>query len=150
MIVCSRFSFLRHITQRILCMRGGEHIIMNIKKTLIAGIATATILASVALPAFADNTKEITYVNSPWTCPTGAQPNNNAAGFVNVNLQNGNINGEFSVKGGQVNETYQVYITTQNCGTVEVVGTLTTNGQGNGNVTLLCHKLQVQRRMTCM
>ena len=106
---------------------------MNIKKAFVTGIATATILASVALPAFADNGKGALYVDPAWSCANGATSTTTPIdGFANINPQGATVGVEYALKGAQQNETYYLYLSDQSCH-FQFVGSLTTNGQGNGN-----------------
>ena len=71
------------------------------------------------------------------SCSTGGDVSASTFGFVNINPQNGNLQIEVAVKGGTPNASYDIYVNQDpgGCPTV-AIGTLTTNGQGNGNVHL--------------
>ena len=113
----------------------------SIKRNLIAGAASAAILASLVGVVFAGSGKAPLY-NAPanFTCPAGAQPaaNDPTFGFAVLNTTgNGQVIAEVSLKGATPDATYDIYVNQDpgGCPTV-ATGTLTTNGQGNGNTNV--------------
>ncbi len=107
---------------------------MNIKKTIATGVALVGLLAATAFPAFAANDKLTMYGSFTGNCSTGAT-GGVAEGFANLNEVDTTINGVVSLKGASPNSTYIVYLVAQTCAST-ILGTITTNGQGNGNLSV--------------
>ncbi len=107
---------------------------MNIKKTIASGVAIAGLLAATTFPAFAANDKLTMYGSFTGNCSTGAT-SGVAEGFANLNEVDTNINGVVSLKNAMPNSTYIIYLVAQTCAST-VLGTITTNDQGNGNLSV--------------
>lgn len=115
---------------------------MKMKKTIIAGLAAAGLITATALPALADNGKGSLYVNPAWSCANGATSTNTPVdGFANINPQGDKVGVEYALKGAQPNEKYYLYLSDQSCH-FQFVGSLTTNGQGNGNGHIAVPQIQ--------
>ena len=87
--------------------------------------------------------KEPLFNTAAFACPTGAVPTPTTFGFVILNTHGpadafGNdsvVSAEVVIKNGIPNATYQIFLAQDpgNCPNMVSVGTVTTNGQGNGN-----------------
>ena len=87
--------------------------------------------------------KEPLFNTGVFTCSTGAIPTPTTFGFVILNTHGpadafGNdsvVSAEVVIKNGIPNATYQIFLAQHigNCPNMVSVGTVTTNGQGNGN-----------------
>ena len=87
--------------------------------------------------------KEPLFDTGVFTCQTGAIPTLTEFGFVILNThgpadatgKDSVVSIEVAIKGGIPNATYQIFLAQDpgNCPNMVSVGTVTTNGQGNGN-----------------
>ena len=109
----------------------------RLKMAAASVVATAGIVALGAAPALAANDKGVMYDNPSGGCTTGAT-GGTAEGFANLNDVHSSVNGVVSLKGAMPNTTYAVTINASDvfCTVISTVGTLTTNGQGNGSISV--------------
>ena len=87
--------------------------------------------------------KEPLFNTAVFTCPTGVIPTPTTFGFVILNThgpedvfeKDSVVSIEVAIKDGIPNATYQIFLAQDpgNCPNMVSVGTVTTNGQGNGN-----------------
>ena len=116
---------------------------MRTTPKIVGLLAGAAILASLAIPAMAlagSGAQKVDMLAHAFgSCASGAAGGAPVVGFAVINEDSaGNITAEVSLKGGTPNHTYALEIVQtphgQGCGVPQ--GTLTTNGQGNGNAHL--------------
>jgi len=114
---------------------------MNIKKALVTGAISAALFGTMVANVFAGAGKAPLY-NAPanFSCPAGALPaaGDPTFGFAVLNTTgNGIVIAEVALKGATPNATYDIYVNQDpgGCPTVST-GSLTTNGQGNGNANV--------------
>ena len=114
---------------------------MDIKRAILAGATSAALFVTLVSGAFAGAGKAPLY-NAPanFTCPTGAQPavGDPTFGFAVLNTTgNGMVIANVALKGATPDATYDIYVNQDpgGCPTV-ATGTLTTNGEGNGNANV--------------
>lgn len=111
---------------------------MSLKKSLVT--SSAALIGVVALavtPALAANDKGVMYDKPSGSCSVGAT-GGTAAGFANLNDVNESVNGIVSLKNGNPDSSYAVYLIAADgsCTLLSSVGMLTTNGQGYGNLSV--------------
>src|SRR5258708_16040021 len=109
---------------------------MNIKKTIASGVAIAGLLAVSALPTFAASDKGPMYDNPTGSCAVGGTGGTAVEGFANLNEVGTNVQGVVSLKGANPGATYTVYLVDGGCTTFTPAGTITTNCQGNENLSI--------------
>jgi hypothetical protein len=109
------------------------------RKRLMAGLVAGALMAAIVPGvASASNTKADLFGEWALYCDTG-QGHLGAPiedGFANINFTKAKVNAVISLKGRLPDAEYRVILvqSSDDCFTVD--GTLTTNGQGNGNLRL--------------